>query len=123
MIYRANKNISTSGRRQYSVELSPPPQRRLLRSSSADSGIPCEEEEDLLPGLGGEGVLENTADNLQDIVKLRAEMADTFLHTSGHDLDMFSDLTDSDIATSLKGEASQYTINRATPIYAIYLCL
>ncbi|XP_063679214.1 uncharacterized protein LOC134814847 isoform X2 [Bolinopsis microptera] len=73
--------------------------RRSLRSSSIDSGMLDGEE----AGMGGGGLehrLDDTAENLERIVKLRSELADNFQHNSTTDLDMFSDITDSEVPTT-----------------------
>ena len=46
--------------------------------------------------------LDDTAQNLEKIVKLRSELAEGFQH-SATDLDMFSDITDSEVPTPLRG--------------------
>ena len=52
-------------------------------------------------GAGGlERRLDDTAENLEKIVKLRSELADNFEHNLGADLDMFSDITDSEVTTT-----------------------
>ena len=63
----------------------------------------------MLDGETGEGGyeqrLDDTAHNLEKIVKLRSELADNFQHNSSTDLDMFSDITDSEVApTPLRGK-------------------
>ena len=45
----------------------------------------------------------DTAENLEKIVKLRSELAENFHHNSRTDLDMFSDLTNSEVTTPLRG--------------------
>ena len=63
-------------------------------------------------GGGLEHRLDDTAENLERIVKLRSELADNFQHNSTTDLDMFSDITDSEVPTTpLRGKVNYISRN------------